>query len=58
MNELTYTYDWYRGLLEQFSEAGYAFHHFDDGVPDEGILLRHDVDWSPEAALEMARIES
>lgn len=58
MTDVTYAYDWYRGLLEQFSEAGYSFHRFDDGVPDEGILLRHDVDWSPETALEMARIES
>lgn len=58
MTGVTYTYDWYRELLEQFSEDGYSFHRFDDGVPKEGILLRHDVDWSPETALEMARIES
>ncbi len=47
----------YRELLEAAKQGGYRFASF-DRVPRSGDLyLRHDVDLSLEAALEMARLE-
>jgi hypothetical protein len=47
----------YRELLEAAQAGGYRFASF-DAEPETGdILLRHDVDLSLEAALELARLE-
>ena len=57
----SYTFDTagYRHLLEDFLKAGYQAGAI-DGLPEQdGILyLRHDVDFSPEAAMEMAKVET
>lgn len=53
-----YSRDSYRDLLVQALEQGYQFISFFDELPTDGkyIYLRHDVDASPEMALEMAEI--
>jgi hypothetical protein len=49
--------DHYRELLEAASVGGYRFARF-DGEPAAGdLFLRHDVDLSLEAAVELARLE-
>jgi hypothetical protein len=58
MRDLEFTFDWYSSLLSWLSDQGYTFDSFDDGVADGTVYLRHDVDFSPEKARRMARIES
>jgi len=53
-----FTYDAYREFLDSLLDRGYAFGGFDEPVPEETVVLRHDVDWSPERARRMARIEA
>jgi hypothetical protein len=47
----------YRELLEAAKDGGYEFASFDRHPRAGDVFLRHDVDLSLEAALEMARIE-
>jgi hypothetical protein len=48
----------YRELLEAAKQGGYRFGFF-DRVPEPGeLLLRHDVDLSLQAALEVAELEA
>jgi hypothetical protein len=47
----------YRELLEAAKAGGYEFASFDRGPRAGDLYLRHDVDLSLEAAVEMARIE-
>jgi hypothetical protein len=48
----------YRVLIEQAKAGGYRFAGF-DGAPQPGdLILRHDVDLSLEAAVEMAALEA
>jgi hypothetical protein len=48
----------YRELLEAAKAGGYRFARFGEG-PDEGdVFLRHDVDLSLAAAVEMAELEA
>ncbi|MFC4986539.1 hypothetical protein [Saliphagus infecundisoli] len=54
---LSYTLREYEELLESLLAEGYSFTDFSP-LADGEITLRHDVDLSPETALEMARIES
>jgi len=53
-----YTYDWYGTMLSGLGESGYRFGEFDDDPEPGDVFLRHDVDWSPRAAVEMARVEA
>ena len=48
----------YRELLESASDAGYRWSTFDQEPQAGDILLRHDVDLSLDAALEMAELEA
>jgi hypothetical protein len=49
----------YAELLEAAKEGGYRFASFDGVGPSEGdLLLRHDVDLSLPAAVELAELES
>lgn len=58
LGKMAFTYRWYRRFLQRMRDANYVFRRFDD-TPDAGdVLLRHDVDLSPESAVRMARIES
>lgn len=54
---LSYTLEEYEKLLESLLADGYSFTGFSPLAEGE-IALRHDVDLSPETALEMARIET
>ncbi|TKX82260.1 hypothetical protein [Halorubrum sp. SD626R] len=54
---LEFTYDTYRDLLEQLRSQRYQFKTFDDQIGNNEIVLRHDVDWSPAKALRMGEIE-
>jgi peptidoglycan/xylan/chitin deacetylase (PgdA/CDA1 family) len=53
-----FTYDAYRAFLDGLLDRGYDFGGFDAPVPGGTVVLRHDVDWSPERARRMARIEA
>ena len=53
-----FTLDHYRELLEAAREGGYRFAHFDEPPRRGDLLLRHDVDLSLEAALEVAELEA
>jgi peptidoglycan/xylan/chitin deacetylase (PgdA/CDA1 family) len=53
-----FTREWYRGFLDRLLSEGYRFRSFGSRVPASTALLRHDVDLSLEAAVEMARIEA
>ena len=55
---VVFTYDWYSEFLDRVRAAGYEFASFDDDVGEGQVLLRHDVDLSLEAAVEMARLEA
>ena len=48
----------YRELLEAAHAGGYRFAYFDHEPESGEVLLRHDVDLSLEAAVEMAEVEA
>jgi len=53
-----FTHSWYREFLDRIREAGYEPRRFCDPPEAGDLLLRHDVDLSLSAAVEMARIEA
>jgi len=55
---VAFTYDWYCDFLDRVRAEGYEFTTFDGSVEAGEVLLRHDVDLSLEAAIEMARLEA
>jgi hypothetical protein len=48
----------YRELLEAAKEGGYRFARFGEGPEEGDLFLRHDVDLSLAAAVEMAELEA
>lgn len=58
MREVGYTYDWYRAFLAELDSEGRRFRSYGDELTAGDVLLRHDVDLSPERALEVAHIEA
>jgi hypothetical protein len=52
-----FTLDEYQSLLELALESGYSFRSFGDEA-EEGILLRHDIDYGPVFMTEMAALEA
>jgi len=58
MSEVRFTFEWYRSLLEDLLDAGYKFRFFDATVEPDTVFLRHDVDWSPRKAVNVAEIEA
>jgi hypothetical protein len=48
----------YRELLEAAKAGGYRFTHFGDDPKEGDLFLRHDVDLSLAAAVEMAEVEA
>jgi len=48
----------YRQILDAAREGGYRFAFFDAPPEESDLLLRHDVDLSLEAAVEMAELEA
>lgn len=56
---LSFSHDVYERFLTDVLDAGYEFVGFSPSGPDDGdVILRHDVDLSPQRALEMARLEA
>lgn len=56
---MAFTYTWYRGLLEQLIRHGYRISNFDNWTEaNKTAILRHDVDFSLQKALDMALAES
>ncbi|WP_435184896.1 hypothetical protein [Halobellus sp. EA9] len=54
----SYTYEWYRDFLLDLRDRGYDFIKYRERPAAEPwVLLRHDVDYDPEKALEIAEIE-
>jgi len=53
-----FTLDHYRELLRAARVGGYRFSHFDEPPRRGDLLLRHDVDLSLDAALQMAALEA
>lgn len=58
MTEITFTFDWYEELLQRLLQEGYSFGSFSETVSPNTVLLRHDVDWSPRKAVQLAKIEA
>jgi hypothetical protein len=54
----TFELEHYRELLEAARTGGYRFAFFDRDPRPGDLLLRHDVDVSPEAAVELAELEA
>lgn len=52
---MEFDYSTYTEFLMDLQSKEYTFEFFDD---PGGVLLRHDVDWSPHRALRMAEIEA
>jgi peptidoglycan/xylan/chitin deacetylase (PgdA/CDA1 family) len=58
MDEVQFTYDWYRSFLTELCDRGYRSRPY-TAQPSRGdLFLRHDIDFSPRKALEIARIEA
>jgi len=57
MSRVEFTFDRCRSILDRLRSAGYAFCGYDDDVGSGDVLIRHDVDLSPDRAVEVARIE-
>ncbi len=48
----------YRVLLEKFLSNNYKFTSYENVIPSQKhIIMRHDIDFIPEEALELAKIE-
>ena len=50
--------DHYRELLTAAVAGGYRFAFFDTAPKEGTVILRHDVDLSLDAALQMAEVEA
>ena len=58
MAPVAFTYDWYRSFLRDLLDDGYRFRAYDEAVEADSVLLRHDVDLSPQRSLRVAEIEA
>lgn len=58
-SQMPFTYGAYRDMLRLLKERGYAFCGYGDwrGV-EKPVILRHDIDFDPTAALAMAELEA
>lgn len=55
---VSFTYDWYKKLLNHLSQEGFRSARFDEPAHGQTLYLRHDVDLSPYKALKIGEIES
>lgn len=56
--DVAFTHRWYQQFLQRLQSAGYEFRSFSDSLGPGDVVLRHDVDLSVGAAVDMARIEA
>lgn len=59
-DEITFTFADYERLLRRLKRENYSFSGYREADEEHGktAILRHDVDWSPEKALKMAKLEA
>lgn len=57
MSAVEFTFDRCRSILARLQSAGYTFRAYDDDIGPGDVLIRHDVDLSPERAVRMAELE-
>ncbi|QCR31981.1 hypothetical protein [Lysinibacillus sp. SGAir0095] len=55
---MEFTIDAYVNLLELLKEREFSFCFYEDECDQKSVILRHDVDFSIDKALEIAKIES
>ena len=56
---MTFTYNAYRELLDMLFRNGYHFYTYDNYPRSEQcVIMRHDIDYSLEQAVKLARIEN
>ncbi|MFC7229630.1 hypothetical protein N0B31_19685 [Salinirubellus salinus] len=53
-----FTYEWYEGFLNRLRSSGYEFGSIATPPTEGEVILRHDVDLSPSAALRMGCVEA
>ena len=56
-----FSLDFFKETLMNIKESGYRFINFSEAMDDHTtkvVLFRHDVDFSPQRALELAKIEA
>ena len=58
MTTCNFELEHYRELLEAAKAGGYRFARFGEGPEDGDLFLRHDVDLSLDAAVQMAETEA
>lgn len=58
LHDVEYTYGWYRDFLNWLADQDYRARPVGTDLELGDALLRHDVDLSPEAAVEMATLEA
>ena len=58
LGRLSYSLEEYEHLLRSLRADGFSFTGFGSALDDDELVLRHDVDLSPELALQMARLEA
>ena len=56
--EVEFTFEWYGDFLDRLLAHGCTFRSYRDEVRPGDVILRHDVDWSPRRALQVARMEA
>lgn len=54
---MQFTFQAYRELLELLRKTGYVFVDYHSQAASRCVILRHDIDYSPEAALKLGEIE-
>jgi len=54
---IEYTYETFTNLISELKNLNYEFVFF-DSERNKSVILRHDIDWSPDRALKMAEIEA
>lgn len=58
LDDVEFTHEWYRGFLRHLDAEGVRFRRYAADLAPGDALVRHDVDLSPDHAVEMAHIEA
>lgn len=58
MKRIDFTFEDYGRILDLFDERNYVWTDYEDQIETGEAVLRHDVDYSPRKALQLAEIEA